>query len=79
MPDEDGRIVVPEGPGLGVEIDWDVIRRFGKRIFHGTRSSVGRYVLFDRGLKGALYLKGEKDAVVKARESIDFDMPAPPF
>lgn len=24
-PDSDGRISVPEGPGLGVEIDWEFV------------------------------------------------------
>lgn len=79
MPDGEGRIRIPDNPGLGVELDWDVIRRFGKRVYHGTESSVGRTVLFDRGLKGALYLKGKKEAAVKAREEIDFELPQPPF
>ncbi|MBN2500195.1 MAG: hypothetical protein JXB38_05460, partial [Anaerolineales bacterium] len=58
--DEEGRIQIPEGPGLGIEIDWDVVRRFGKRIYRGTSTSVAIQTLRDRGWKQTMYLKKKK-------------------
>lgn len=77
--DGDGRIAIPDGPGLGVEIDWDVIRRFGTRIYHGTPANVAREALLDRGLKQALYLKEKKaDQLARTAETV-FAIPGPPF
>jgi L-alanine-DL-glutamate epimerase-like enolase superfamily enzyme len=28
---KDGTLSVPTGPGLGIEIDWDVVERYGAR------------------------------------------------
>ena len=77
--DNDGRIRIPDGPGLGVEIDWAVIRRFGKRIYHGTPGSVARQALMDRGLKQAMYLKGKKAAQLERTAKAQFAIPEPPF
>jgi D-galactarolactone cycloisomerase len=78
-PGEDGRIKIPDGPGLGVVIDWDVIRRFGKRIYHGTSGTVARSTLLDRGLKQALYLRGKKDEQLERSARAQFAVPEPPF
>lgn len=59
-PGADGSIQIPSEPGLGVQIDWGIIARFGKRIYHGTQVSVSRFVLFERGMKNALYLKKKR-------------------
>jgi D-galactarolactone cycloisomerase len=78
-PDEEGRIRVPDGPGLGIEIDWDVIRRFGKRIYRGTTASVAYHTLLDRGLKQTMYLKKKKDEQLERTVRAQFAIPEPPF
>ncbi len=60
VPDKEGKIKIPDTPGLGIEIDWNVIRRFGKRVYKGTKKTVAINALKDRGLKMALYLKDKK-------------------
>jgi L-alanine-DL-glutamate epimerase-like enolase superfamily enzyme len=77
--DRDGLIRIPDGPGLGVEIDWDVIRRFGKRVYRGTPRSVALSALLDRGLKQALYLKGKREAIEARRGNVEFSVPDRPF
>jgi len=77
--DEDGRIKIPDAPGLGVEIDWDVVRRFGKRIYHGTPAAVSYNALLDRGLKQALYLKDKKTEQAERTAKAQFEIPQPPF
>jgi D-galactarolactone cycloisomerase len=79
VPDKEGRINIPDRPGLGIEIDWDVIRRFGKRIYRGTTAGVARHTLLDRGLKQTLYLKDKKRAQLKRTASAQFAVPEPPF
>lgn len=77
--DAQGRIEIPDTPGLGVEIDWDVIKRFGKRIYKGTTTSVSIGALRDRGLKQALYLKSKKREQSNRSARATFDIPKPPF
>jgi len=79
FPDKDGRIQIPDKPGLGIEIDWDVIRRFGKRIYKGTPGSVSYNALVDRGWKQAMYLKGKKAEQLERTASAQFTLPEPPF
>ncbi len=76
---DDGRIQIPDGPGLGVEIDWDVVHRFGKRIYKGTPGNVSLGALRDRGLKQALYLKEKKAVQFERSAAADFEPPEPPF
>ena len=79
VPDADMRIKIPDAPGLGVDVDWKIIRKFGKRIFHGTQSSVSRFILFDRGLKNALHLKEKKLKALEKSAKAEFEVPKPPF
>ncbi|MGD2035215.1 MAG: mandelate racemase/muconate lactonizing enzyme family protein [Bacteroidales bacterium] len=79
VPDREGRIKIPEGPGLGIEIDWKVIRRFGKRIYRGTPGNVALNALLDRGLKQSLYLKGKKAEQMERSAKAEFSIPVPPF
>ena len=76
---EDGRIKIPDKPGLGVDIAWDVIRRFGKRIYRGTSATVGISALRDRGFKQAMYLKKKKDEQFKRSARAEFSLPEAPF
>ena len=78
-PDPDGRIAIPDRPGLGVDIDWDVIRRFGKRIYRGTAGRLALSTLIDRGFKQTLYLKSKKKEQVHRLEKAQFSIPQPPF
>ncbi len=78
-PDKDGRIYIPDGPGLGIEIDWNIIGRFGKRIFTATEINTARRALLDRGLKEALYLKGKKEEMLERSQQSGFSIPDPVF
>lgn len=77
--DRDGRIQIPDKPGLGVDIDWDVIQRFGKRIYRGTPANVSYRAVMDRGLKQAMYLKGKKSELLERTAKAQFTLPDPPF
>jgi len=77
--DAEGNIKIPDGPGLGIEIDWDIIHRFGKRIYKGTSTTVSISALKDRGLKQALYLKKKKSEQFKRSAQAEFNVPEPPF
>lgn len=77
--DVEGKIQIPDTPGLGIEIDWDVIQKFGKRIYNGTSTSVGMSALRDRGFRQALYLKGKKSEQFKRSAQAEYSLPQPPF
>jgi len=78
-PDKEGRIIIPDRPGLGIEIDWDVIRRFDKRIYRGTPGTVAASALLDRGLKQTLYLKKKKEEQFERTAMKQFVIPEPLF
>ena len=78
-PDTNGQIKIPDAPGLGIEIDWGVIRRFGKRIYHGTTSTVSIGALRDRGLKQAMYLKKKKKEQFERTQNAIFKVLDAPF
>ncbi len=78
-PDTNVQIKIPDAPGLGIEIDWGVIRRFGKRIYHGTPSTVSIGALRDRGLKQAMYLKKKKKEQFERTQNAIFKVLEAPF
>ena len=78
-PDADGCIRIPETPGLGIDIDWEVIRRFGKRIYRGTPATVAGSTLLDRGWQQTMVLKGKKAAQLHRSAAARFSLPVPPF
>jgi len=78
-PDKEGKLHIPETPGIGVEIDWKIIERFGKRIFLGTEINTALRALWDRGLHEALYLKGKKAEMLARSQQADFTLPKLPF
>ena len=78
-PKADGTIDIPDRPGLGVDVDWDVIRRFGKRIYSGTKASVGIETLKERGLKMTKYLKAKKAEQDNWPQVDKFEIPSYPF
>jgi len=78
-PDKNGQIKIPDEPGLGIEIDWKVIKRFGKRIYRGTAATASINALRDRGLKQALYLKEKKKEQYKRSQNAKFAVLKAPF
>lgn len=77
--DKDGRIRIPEEPGLGVEVDWDVIRRFGERVYSGSKMNIATSALREQGLREAKYLAGKKKTLERWSARTEFDLPEPPF
>jgi L-alanine-DL-glutamate epimerase-like enolase superfamily enzyme len=77
--DGQGRIRIPDAPGLGLEIDWGVIRRFGRRIYRATAARVACDTLLDRGLKQAVYLRDKKNEQLARAAKGEFALPRPPF
>jgi L-alanine-DL-glutamate epimerase-like enolase superfamily enzyme len=75
----DGTIQIPELPGLGIEIDMNVIRRFGKLVYKGNKARVAKFTLFDRGWKQTMYLKAKKQEQMERSAKAEFHIPQPPF
>ena len=78
-PDKDGKIKIPEEPGLGIEIDWDIIRKFGKRIYVGTKNRVAFKTLRDHGFHQTLHLKKKKQEQIERSSNKEFKILEPPF
>jgi len=78
-PDKEGRIKIPDGPGLGIQIDWDIINRFGKRVYVGTATTAACQALLDRGFKQTMYLKKKKEEQLERTAKAQFLIPKPPF
>ncbi len=78
-PDKNGQIKIPDKPGLGIDIEWDIIKRFGKRIYRGTTATVSFNALKDRGLKQAMYLKEKKTSQFDRTQRAEFSILKAPF
>jgi L-alanine-DL-glutamate epimerase-like enolase superfamily enzyme len=76
--DQERRLRIPDGPGLGVEIDWGVIERYGERLYVGTTATVAAATLRDVGLREALYLRRKKQELLGPREHLELHLPEPP-
>lgn len=77
--DAEGRVRIPDEPGLGMEVDWSVVRRFGRRLYRGDRRSVGWKTLLDRKFRVALELRREIADRERAARPAEFRLPEPPF
>ena len=77
--DPAGQLHIPEAPGLGVQIDWNIVRRFGKRIYHGTPLTVGLAAVRDMGIREAISLNQRRRALLGRSTPAELCMPAPPF
>jgi L-alanine-DL-glutamate epimerase-like enolase superfamily enzyme len=77
--DERGRIAIPEEPGLGVEIDWDIVHRFGKRVDVVTKASLAAATVLDHGWREAVYLRNKKRELEEFSAKATFRIPEPPF
>ena len=58
----DGTIDVPQKPGLGIEIDEKLLKKYGKRFYLTTPLRLAVKTILDKGLATALELKKKKDA-----------------
>ena len=56
----DGTIDVPQSPGLGLQVDERLLRRYGKRFHVSTPARVALHTIREKGLKAALQLKKAK-------------------
>jgi len=56
----DGTIDVPQSPGLGLQVDERLLRRYGKRFHVSTPARVALHTIREKGLKSALALKKAK-------------------
>jgi len=77
--DADGRIRIPDEPGLGVSIDWEIIQRFGRRVDVVTRASLAAGTVLDHGWREAVYLRNKKREVEERSALATFRIPEPPF
>ncbi|MFW9770068.1 MAG: enolase C-terminal domain-like protein, partial [Candidatus Thorarchaeota archaeon] len=57
----DGYLDLPQGPGLGLPIDWEKVRRFGRKFFSMSEGDLSKKVLKEKGMVTALKLKRRKD------------------
>lgn len=57
-----GTVPVPQDPGLGLHIDPDKLRRYGKRFYKMNGLKLALHTIRKKGLKTALELKKKKDA-----------------
>lgn len=64
---QQGALRMPEGAGLGFEIDPRALRRFGRRFYVADKVRVAVRALRERGVREALRLKGIRDARLAAR------------
>ncbi|MCZ2355817.1 MAG: mandelate racemase/muconate lactonizing enzyme family protein [Bacteroidia bacterium] len=78
-PKADGKLTIPDTPGLGIEINDAILRKFGKRIYHGDKFSIGLFTLLDRGWKQTMYLKQKKEEQLLRTAQAKFEIPSPPF
>jgi D-galactarolactone cycloisomerase len=56
----DGTLEVPQSPGLGLQVDERLLRRYGKRFHVSTPTRVALHTIREKGLRSALALKKAK-------------------
>ena len=61
LPDANGVLHPFTRPGLGFEIDKNLLKRYGKRFFKITETRLKLKVIREKGLKAALEIKKRKD------------------
>jgi L-alanine-DL-glutamate epimerase-like enolase superfamily enzyme len=62
---KDGYLELPHEPGLGVQLDWDKVKKFGTKFFEMSEGGLKRKVIKEKGLFTALRLKRRKDKELK--------------
>jgi L-alanine-DL-glutamate epimerase-like enolase superfamily enzyme len=61
LPDKDGMLQPFKRPGLGFEINHELLKKYGKRFFKLTETRLKIKVILEKGLKTALELKKRKE------------------
>jgi D-galactarolactone cycloisomerase len=56
----DGTVAIPDGPGLGIELDEDKLARYGEKYFEITSRGIAVKTIRDKGLFAALKLARKK-------------------
>jgi len=62
IPDNKAMLQPFTKPGLGFEINPDMLRKYGKRFYKMTQTRLAIKVIMEKGLKGALDLKKRKES-----------------
>lgn len=60
LPDKNGRLRIPDKPGLGFEINKRALKKYARRFFKMTPIRLVYYVIKDKGLKTAMELGRKK-------------------
>jgi len=63
---KDGFLELPQEPGLGIPIDWDKVKKFGRKFFSMTEGDLRKKVMKEKGVITALKLKRRKDKEQKS-------------
>jgi len=58
--DSEGFVTIPDKPGLGIEIDEDALKRYGRKFFEMTQGGLAMKTIKQRGLFSALKLAKAK-------------------
>jgi L-alanine-DL-glutamate epimerase-like enolase superfamily enzyme len=58
--DADGTVVIPDAPGLGIELDEDKLARYGRKYFEITSRGIAIKTIRDKGLFTALSLSRKR-------------------
>lgn len=61
-----GELEVPTKPGLGIDIDWKALKRYGKRTFVMDRKRLVYFTVKDRGIRVAREMNQNKQARLNA-------------
>ncbi len=65
IPNDEGYIELPEESGLGIPIDWDRVKNFGRKFFSMTEGDLRKKIMKEKGIISALKLKRRKDKEAK--------------
>jgi L-alanine-DL-glutamate epimerase-like enolase superfamily enzyme len=60
LPNKEGKMKIPDKPGLGFEINRKSLKKYGKRFFKMTPARLVYYVIRDKGLRTAIELGKKK-------------------
>ena len=61
LPDRNGTLEPFKRPGLGFQIDNNLLRKYGKRFFRMTETGLKLKIVREKGIRGALKLKKKKE------------------
>lgn len=62
---KEGYLELPQESGLAISIDWDRVKKFGRKFFSMTEGDLRKKVMKEKGMLTALKLKRRKDKEAK--------------